>query len=68
MTWLPKNMSQITQWDAKVSHEFGQLAGGAIGFAAGVELRREKINLTPDPLVATGQIFGLANTILNSGA
>jgi iron complex outermembrane receptor protein len=29
---LTQNMSQITQWDAKVSHEFGQLAGGAIGF------------------------------------
>jgi iron complex outermembrane receptor protein len=61
-----ENMSQITQWDAKASTEFGHLPGGAIGFAAGVELRREKINLTPDPLVASGQIFGLANTILNS--
>jgi iron complex outermembrane receptor protein len=63
---VTENMSQITQWDAKASTEFGHLAGGAIGFAAGVELRREKINLTPDELVATGQIFGLANTILNS--
>ncbi|MFC5550817.1 TonB-dependent receptor domain-containing protein [Massilia aerilata] len=63
---LTTNMSQITQWDAKASREFGQLAGGAIGFAAGVELRKEKIGLTPDPLVASGQIFGLANTILNS--
>jgi iron complex outermembrane receptor protein len=63
---LTHNMSQIAQWDAKANTEFGHLPGGAMGFAAGVELRREKINLTPDPLVASGQIYGLANTILNS--
>lgn len=63
---VTENMSQISQWDAKASTEFGHLQGGAIGFAAGVELRREKIALNPDPLSASGQIFGLANTILNS--
>jgi len=63
---VTENMSQIAQWDAKASTEFGQLPGGAVGVAVGVELRREKINLSPDPLVASGQIYGLANTILNS--
>ncbi|WP_239700948.1 TonB-dependent receptor domain-containing protein [Massilia sp. 9096] len=63
---LTQNTSQITQWDAKANTEFGHLPGGTIGFAAGVELRREKVDLAPDPLVATGQIFGLANTILSS--
>jgi iron complex outermembrane receptor protein len=61
------NKSQISQWDLKVSREFGQLKGGAIGVAAGVEVRRETANLTPDPLTASGQIYGLANTILQSG-
>jgi iron complex outermembrane receptor protein len=61
-----ENMSQIAQWDAKASTEFGKLPGGAIGFAAGVEIRQEKLALNPDELVAQGQIFGLANTILNS--
>jgi iron complex outermembrane receptor protein len=63
---VTKNMSQIAQWDAKVTREFGQLPGGAIGVAAGVEVRRESVKLNPDPLVASGQIFGLANTILDS--
>jgi iron complex outermembrane recepter protein len=61
------NRSQISQWDLKGSREFGQLGGGAIGVAAGVEVRRETANLNPDPLVASGQIYGLANTILQSG-
>ena len=61
------NTSQISQWDLKGSREFGQLGGGAIGVAAGVEVRRETTNLNPDPLVASGQIYGLANTILQSG-
>jgi iron complex outermembrane receptor protein len=63
---VTENMSQIMQWDAKASTEFGKLGGGAMGFAAGVELRKEKIGLAPDPLVGAGQIYGLANTILNS--
>jgi len=64
---ITNNRSQIAQWDLKGSREFGQLRGGAIGVAAGVEVRRETTNLNPDPLVASGQIYGLANTILQSG-
>jgi iron complex outermembrane receptor protein len=64
---LTNNRSQMSQWDLKGSREFGQLGGGAIGVAAGVEVRRETTNLNPDPLVASGQIYGLANTILQSG-
>jgi iron complex outermembrane receptor protein len=60
------NMSQIAQWDAKATTEFGHLPGGTVGLALGVEVRRETIKLTPDPLVASGQIYGLANTILDS--
>jgi iron complex outermembrane receptor protein len=64
---ITNNKSQISQWDLKGSTEFGQLGGGAIGVAAGVEVRRETTSLNPDPLVATGQIYGLANTLLQSG-
>jgi iron complex outermembrane receptor protein len=60
------NRSQISQFDFKGNREFGQLPGGAIGVAAGAEVRRESVNLIPDPLVASGQIYGLANTILDS--
>jgi iron complex outermembrane receptor protein len=63
---LTKNMSQIAQWDAKASREFGHLPGGAIGVAVGGEVRRETIALRPDPVVAAGNIFGLSNTILDN--
>jgi iron complex outermembrane receptor protein len=64
---VTNNRSQISQWDLKGSREFGQLAGGKIGVAAGVEIRRETANLNPDAEVAAGNIYGLANTILQSG-
>jgi iron complex outermembrane receptor protein len=63
---VTNNQSQISQWDFKGTREFGQLPGGAVGVALGGELRRESIGLDPDPLVASGQIYGLANTILDS--
>lgn len=58
--------ADIVQWDAKVSTEFGNLQGGAIGLAAGVEFRQEKLVIDPDPLNASGQIWGLANTQINA--
>jgi iron complex outermembrane receptor protein len=63
---VTQNQSQIKQWDGKATTEFGKLPGGAIGMAIGAEFRREEIKLNPDPLVASGQIYGLANTILDS--
>lgn len=59
------NKASILQWDAKVNTEFGALPGGPMALALGTEVRREKINLNPDPLVASGQIYGLANTVID---
>ncbi len=58
--------AEILQWDAKASTEFGNLPGGAIGLAAGVEFRQEKLAIDPDPLNARGEIFGLATTQINA--
>jgi iron complex outermembrane receptor protein len=57
--------ASILQWDARASTEFGKLPGGAMGLALGVEVRREKINLDPDAALANGDIFGLANSIID---
>ena len=57
--------AEIRQIDAKVTTEFGQLAGGAIGFAAGVELRQESIGIETDKNIAVGNILGLSNTALD---
>ena len=59
---LNKGTAEIVQWDAKVSTEFGNLPGGPIGMAAGIELRHESIDISPDPDNAAGNILGLANT------
>ena len=57
--------AEIFQLDGKASTEFGKLGGGAIGLALGFELRREKISIDPDALTASGQIYGLANTVID---
>ncbi|MRX07996.1 TonB-dependent receptor [Pseudoduganella sp. FT25W] len=59
------NKASILQWDAKANTEFGHLPGGPVAFAAGVEVRQEKIKLNPDELVARGDIYGLANTAID---
>ncbi|MES2069715.1 MAG: TonB-dependent receptor [Pseudomonadota bacterium] len=61
-----KGTAEILQWDAKGSTEFGQLGGGAIGVAAGVEFRQEKIGIVPDADKEAGNILGFANTKLDA--
>ncbi len=46
-------------WDLKGSSEFGQLPGGPIGVAAGVEFRQDNILIQPDQKIVTAQIVGL---------
>lgn len=59
------NKAAILQWDLKANTTFGNLGGGAMGLAAGVEVRRETIKLTPDAELAAGNIYGLVNTIID---
>ncbi|PTT92200.1 hypothetical protein DBR42_02445 [Pelomonas sp. HMWF004] len=62
---LNTGSNEILQWDLKGSTEVGQLPGGAIGVAGGVEVRREAIKLIPDAENAAGNVFGIANTAVN---
>lgn len=57
--------AEIMQWDAKATTEFGKLGGGAIGLATGVEFREEKIVLRPDSDLASGNILGLSNSVID---
>lgn len=50
--------SELTFIDTRVSREFGNLPGGPIGVAAGVEYRREELNDRPDPRAQAGDILG----------
>lgn len=49
--------TSFTTVDAKVSGEVGQLPGGAIGVAAGAELRHEQRTYNPDERIYAGQVF-----------
>ncbi|MCA1245992.1 TonB-dependent receptor [Massilia sp. MS-15] len=57
--------SKIAHVDAKASTTFGNLPGGQIGMAVGAEFRRESLKMTPDAELAAGNIYGLANTIID---
>jgi iron complex outermembrane recepter protein len=48
-----------TVLDGKITGELGQLAGGPIGLAVGVDIRREKFTITPTDNLAAGDIVGL---------
>ena len=58
--------SSFTIFDLKTSTEFGNLPGGPIGLAAGIEYRREDRSVTPDVLKTTGEIVGYGNASANS--
>jgi iron complex outermembrane receptor protein len=57
--------SKINQIDAKASTQFGSLPGGQIGMAVGAEFRRENLKMVPDAELAAGNIYGLANIIID---
>lgn len=51
--------TKIIQGDVKATREFGKLAGGAIGVAAGAEWRREETELNPTTGTERGNVIGL---------
>jgi iron complex outermembrane recepter protein len=53
-----KAVSTFKILDAKLSGELFSMAGGAAGFAAGVEYRKEDRNVTPDAQKVNGNVFG----------
>ena len=51
--------TRVAQIDIKGSREFGKMAGGALGVAAGGEFRREEATLEPTTGTERGNIIGL---------
>ncbi|WP_343639776.1 TonB-dependent receptor [Roseateles sp.] len=49
--------ASFTLVDAKLSGEFGQLPGGPIGFAAGLEARHEQRAYHPDDRIYSGEVY-----------
>jgi iron complex outermembrane receptor protein len=60
-----KATSDLDFFDAKVSTELWQMSAGPVGFAAGIEHRRESIKDDPDQLLLTGAVLGQGSTATN---
>lgn len=49
--------TSMALWDAKLTGDLLQLPAGPLGFAAGVEARRETLSTRPDPLSISGELY-----------
>ena len=54
----------LDQVDFRASTQWGRLPGGAIGFAAGAEARRERLEDHPTAIQETGDVQGLGSKIV----
>jgi iron complex outermembrane recepter protein len=57
-----KATSKLAFADAKVSGEIMQLPAGPLGFAAGIEYRRESLADRPDAAIVAGRVLGFGGT------
>ncbi len=54
--------AQVTVADIKASREIGQLSGGGVGLALGLDWRKEKLKDTPDAKLLQGDILNFGYT------
>jgi iron complex outermembrane receptor protein len=57
--------SKLTSWDIKGSRELMQMRGGPAAVAAGLELRKEEMEIVSDPRTVAGDIVGLASSTVS---
>ncbi|MCG2585891.1 TonB-dependent receptor [Massilia sp. TS11] len=57
--------SEVVTYDIKGTRSLFSLPGGDAQAAVVAEYRHEKIKIDPDPQVAAGNIYGLANTLID---
>lgn len=60
--WTRTATSELTMLDTKATTELGQLPGGAVGLALGIDYRNEKINDSPQANALAGDILGQGTT------
>jgi iron complex outermembrane receptor protein len=57
--------SKLTSLDLKASREVFEMPGGPAAIAAGVEFRKEEMDIVSDPRTVAGQYFGLASSTVH---
>ena len=64
--WLTnEGDSTVKSWDIKGSRELFQMRGGMAAIAAGLEVRKEEMNVASDPRTVGGDIVGLASSTVD---
>jgi iron complex outermembrane receptor protein len=58
ITFPRRSTSELSSIDTKATTEFGNLPGGPVGVAVGVDYRTEKMRDVPDPRAQRGDILG----------
>lgn len=57
-----KGKASVTMWDLKGTRDLFAMAGGQMAVAAGVEVRKEELSITPDARIVAGDIVGRGTT------
>lgn len=61
-----KGESKLLSWDVKGSRELMQMRGGPAALAAGLEVRREEMDINSDPRTVAGDFIGIASSTVNT--
>lgn len=55
--------SKATALDGKITGEIANIPGGPLAYAAGLQRRKEELNVSPSPALETGDIAGLGGAL-----
>jgi len=57
--------SSVTSWDLRGTRELMNLSGGPMAIAAGIEFRKEELEITSDPKIVAGDVVGRGTSSAN---
>lgn len=63
--FVEKGEASVTSWDLRGTREFFNMAGGPLAVAAGLEVRKEEIEVVSDPKILAGEIVGRGTSSAN---
>lgn len=61
-----KTNTSLASFNGKASREFGELAGGAMGFAVGFDIRQDGFKIDPNAELSTGNVSGYGGNFLKA--
>lgn len=64
-TFTNKGESKLSSVDLRASRDLMRLRGGPVALAAGIEIRREEMDIVSDPRTVAGEFLGVASSTVN---